>query len=248
MRRTITALCAVATVTVAGVAAAPTVAAEPAAKVKPIVLATSTPAFDAAGGTAAFTVSGLPKGTAYLQLQDPATKKWVRKATVTKKGTTGSVAVGGVPQGITSFRVVVGKRASNVVPVKAYGVYSFGGFTKQHAYGNATIASSEGYFPGYKNLKVGGGFGCEIVDVGLEMGSPQPTWKAAILVTSDAGVVSAQITAIPSEVKVASSTGQAVSGAIDIGITSSTSNNQPFFGWTGLQFHCLADPGISTTS
>ena len=156
------------------------------------------------------------------------------------------MTVTGVPQGVASYRVLAGKRASNTVAVKAYGIYSFAAFTKQHTFGNATMAASEGYLPGYKNLKVPGGFGCEIVDIGLEMSSPQPTWKAAILVTSASGVISTDITAIPSEVKVSSAAGQPVSGAIDVGFTSSTSNNQPFFGWTGIQFHCLADPGIST--
>ncbi len=243
MRRTLIVITAAAGLVAAG--ALPAQAA-PAAKVKPIVLATSTPAIDAAGGQAAFTVTGLPKGTASLQLLDPATKKWVRKAAVTRSGTSGSVTVTGVPQGVPQFRVVVGKRSSNIVPVKAYGIYAFGGYTKQHTYGSATMASVEGYFPGYKNLKVPDGFGCERVDVGLEMGSPQPTWKANVLVTSASGVVNTQIMSIPSEVKVASSVGQPVSGAIDVGINSSTSNSQPFFGWTGLQFHCLADPGIST--
>jgi hypothetical protein len=243
MRRTLVAVAAAAGLVVAGAASTP---AQAAPKPKPIVLATSTPAIDAAGGQAAFTATGLPKGTPYLLLLDPASKKWVRKATLTRSGTSGSATVTGVPQGVPQFRVQVGKRLSNVVAVKAYGIYAFGGYTKQHTYGSATMASIEGYFPGYKNLKVPDGFGCERVDVGLEMGSPQPTWKANVLVTSSSGVIDTVITLIPSEIKVASSVGKPVSGPIDIGINSSTSNSQPFFGWTGLQFHCLADPGIST--
>ncbi len=249
MRRSLVTICLTVGFVAAGVAAVPAQAAESAKpKPKPIVLATTTPAIDAAGGSAAFTVTGLPKGTASLQLLDPATNKWVTKASVPKRGTAGAVTITGVPQGVASYRVLAGKRASNTVPIKAYGIYAFGGYTKQHTYGNATMASVEGYFPGYKNLKIADGFGCERVDVGLELGSPQPTWKANVLVTSASGVVNTQITSIPSEIKVASSVGQPVSGAIDVGINASTSNNQPFFGWTGLQFHCLADPGISTTS
>ena len=56
MRRTLIVITAAAGLVAAG--ALPAQAA-PAAKVKPIVLATSTPAIDAAGGQAAFTVTGI---------------------------------------------------------------------------------------------------------------------------------------------------------------------------------------------
>ncbi len=229
----------------AGLVASP---AQAKPKPKPIVLATSTPAIDAAGGQAAFSVTGLPKGSASLQMLDPATKKWVTKAPVRRASTTGSVVITGVPQGVPQFRVAVGKRTSNVVPIKAYGVYTFADLTKSHTFGSNTIASRDLNLPSYKVLKVPAAAACELIDLGLEMSSPQPNWRAEIAAQSavqPAPVV--QIMATPSEVKTDSKMGQAISGPLDIVVSSSTSNGQQFFAWIGVQVHCLADPMLTAT-
>jgi len=247
MRRSIVAAVAAAGLVAGAITAAGTPAqAKP--KPKPIVLATSTPAIDAAGGQAAFSVTGLPTGKASLQLLDPATKKWVTKTPVQRNRTTGSVVITGVPQGVAQFRVAVGKRASNVVPIKAYGVYTFSDLTKPHAFGSDVIVSRDLNLPSYKVLKVPGDAGCELIDLGLEMSGPQPNWRAEIAAQSavqPAPVV--QIMATPSEVKTSSKMRQPVSGAIDVVISSSTSNSQQFFAWIGVQVHCLGNPMLTAS-
>lgn len=245
MYRRMTAAALTAGLALVSLAAAPALAT-PDRRAKPIVLASPTPAIDA-GGVAAFAATGLPAGPAVLQMLDPSSKKWVKKGTFVKRGTSGAVSISGVPQGVTTFRAVAAKRTSNVVAIKAYGIYTFGGYTKQHTFGTATMAATQGYFSTtYKNFKVPGGAGCDIADMGLQMESPQPSWRTTMVLTSASGVAQVEITALPSEIATSSKTGVPVSGAIDIGINSSTSNGQAYFGWTGIQFHCLADPGIST--
>lgn len=214
-----------------------------AAAPSPIRLATSTPAIDA-GGQAAFGVRGLPSGSASLQWFNPTSKKWQRAATVSRKGSVGAAVASAVPQGINRYRVVSGSRASNSVYVKAYGIYTFSEFNKTHTFGTVTMAARDQYQTS-RDLRVPAGFGCELVDMGLELVSPQPSWSAQIAALSDTEpdpVVS--IMQLPTEVPLASVSRAVVSGAIDFRFLVSTSNSQPFFAWAGIQVHCLANPGI----
>lgn len=238
MRRATTTLCAIVTLTLALGLAEPALAAT-----KPIVLATATPAIDA-GGTAAFAARNLPAGTAYLQWQNPTTKKWQRKGTFRRSGSTGVAAFAGVPQGVNRFRVVSGSRTSTGVLVKAYGVYTYDEFNKSHTFGSSTMAARDQYLSS-RDLRVPAGFGCDYVDMGLELISPQPTWAAETAALSDTDpdpVI--QIMQQPSAVPVSAVTWAPVSGPIDFRLLASTSNGQQFFGWVGLQVRCLADPGI----
>lgn len=236
MRRIVSAVYALAIVSVA--LAVPADAAP-----KPIVLGTATPVTDA-GGNAAFAVKNLPSGTAYLQWFNPATSKWERKASIRRAGSSGAVTFAGVPQGINRFRVQAGSRASNSVNVKGYGVYTYDEFNKTHTFGTATMAARDLYLAS-RDLRVPAGFGCDFVDMGLEMVSPQPTWAAEMAALSDTKpdpVI--QIMQLPTEVPQASVTWAPVSGPIVIRLLASTSNGQQFFGWLGVQVRCLADPGI----
>lgn len=219
------------------------VAGPAAAKPSPIRLASSTPAIDA-GGQAAFGVRGLPAANAWLQWFNPTSKKWQNAAKVARKGSVGAAIVSAVPQGINRYRVLSGSRASNSVYVKAYGIYTFSEFNKTHTFGTTTMAARDEYLTS-RDLRVPAGFGCELVDMGLELISPQPSWSAQIAALSDAEpdpVVS--ITQLPTEVPLASVSRATVSGAIDFRFLISSSNSQPFFAWAGIQVHCLANPGI----
>jgi len=209
------------------------------------ISATSTTPWTDAGGTAVFVASGLPRGTAYLQWFDPATKAWKRQATVKKSGTKGTVSATGLPQGVNKFRIVSGSASSPAMYVKTYGVYTWDLFNKTHAFGSATMAARD-YYIEETTLKVPDGHGCERIDMGLEIVQKDaPNWSAEIAAQSS--VQPAPVVGINSTnqlVPVASTTGALVGGPIDVVIRASASNKQPFFAWAGVQVHCLTDPGI----
>ena len=107
------------------------------------ISATSTTPWTDAGGTAVFVASGLPRGTAYLQWFDPATKTWKRQATVKKSGSKGAVTSSALPQGVNKFRIISGSATSPAMYVKTYGIYTWDLFNKSHAFGPVTMAARD---------------------------------------------------------------------------------------------------------
>jgi hypothetical protein len=210
-----------------------------------IVATAVTPNVDAGTGRAVFVASGLPGGTAYLQWFNPGKKAWQRMAKLKKAGSRGTVSITGLPQGVNRFRVQSGSSVSKSMYVRTYGVYTFDIFTKQHAFG-ADVMAARDYYLEETTLKVPDGFGCERIDLGLEIiQKDAPNWGAEIAAQS--AVQPAPVVAINSTnqlVPTASVTNAAVGGPIDVVIRASASNGQPFFAWAGVQVHCLADPGI----
>jgi hypothetical protein len=210
-----------------------------------IVATAVTPNVDAGTGRAVFVASGLPAGTAYLQWFNPGKKSWQRMAKLKKSGSRGTVSVTGLPQGVNRFRVQSGSSVSRSMYVRTYGVYTFDLFTKQHAFG-ADVMAARDYYLAETTLKVPDGFGCERIDLGLEIVQKDaPNWSAEIAAQSS--VQPAPVVAINSTnqlVPVSSVTNVAVGGPIDVVIRASASNGQPFFAWAGVQVHCLNDPGI----
>lgn len=221
---------------------ASTQAAVPSAR---IVASAVTPSVEAGTGTAVFVASGLPAGSAYLQWFDPAKKSWQRKAKLTKAGSRGTVSVSDLPQGVNRFRIQGGSSASRSMYVRALGVYTFDIFTKQHAFG-ADVMAARDYYLEEITLKVPDGFGCERIDLGLEIiQKDAPNWGAEISAQSNA--LPAPVVAINSTnqlVPVASVADAVVSGPIEVVIRASASNGQRFFAWAGVQVQCLTDPGI----
>jgi len=217
-------------------------AAQPSAR---IVATAVTPNVDAGTGRAVFVASGLPSGPAYLQWFNPGKKSWQRMAKLTKAGARGTVSITGLPQGVNRFRVQSGSSVSKSMYVRTYGVYTFDLFTKQHAFG-ADVMAARDYYLEEVTLKVPDGFGCERIDLGLEIiQKDAPNWSAEI--SAQSAALPAPVVAINSTnqlVPVSSVTNAVVQGPIDVVIRASASNGQPFFAWAGVQVHCLADPGI----
>jgi hypothetical protein len=240
MRRTVAVI--IVTLGLVGAVLSPAQAAQPAAR---IVATAVTPNVDAGTGRAVFVASGLPRGSAYLQWFNPGKKAWQRMARLTKSGSRGTVSVTGLPQGVNRFRVQSGSNVSKSMYVRTYGVYTFDQFTKQHAFGSDVMAARD-YYLEEVTLKVPDGFGCERIDLGLEIVQKDaPNWSAEI--SAQSAVQPAPVVGINSTnqlVPVASVVKAAVQGPIDVVIRASASNGQPFFAWAGVQVHCLADPGI----
>jgi hypothetical protein len=217
-------------------------AAQPGA---PIVATAVTPSVDAGTGRAVFVASGLRRGPAYLQWFNPGKKSWQRMASLKKAGSRGTVSVTGLPQGVNRFRVQSGSSVSRSMYVRTYGVYTFDLFTKEHAFGVDVMAARD-YYLEEITLKVPDGFGCERIDLGLEIIQKDvPNWSAEI--SAQSAVQPAPVVGINSTnqlVPVASVVNAAVQGPIDVVIRPSASNGLRFFAWAGVQVHCLADPGI----